>query len=104
MKEFIIQTKIELSDSEIELLKKCKEQGYLEYRDNRTPTLAEFREQGFPQGENWYLLRNEGGTLNLAESLYSKDLLEDYPDAWHLSYQLSKLGEQVLKQISENNS
>jgi hypothetical protein len=87
---------IELTEEEEQLLIRCVQQGYLEYRDSRTPTLTEFREQGLSQGEDWYLRRNEGGTYLQAESLYEKGLIEDYTDAWHLSFQISEKGKKIF--------
>lgn len=98
MKEFIITTKIELSDSEVDLLKKCKEQGYLEYRDNEHPTLEDFKKSLVPREIDWYLSRNEGGTLLLAGNLHAKGFLE-ITEAWNLTYELSEWGLEVLAQI-----
>jgi len=91
---------IELTEEEELLLIRCEKQGCLEYRDSETPTLSEFREQGLPQSEDWYLGRNEGGTYKQAESLYEKGLIEDYTDAWHLSFQISDKGKKIFNLLN----
>jgi len=99
MKKYTITETITLTEEEEQLLIRCGEQDFLEYRDSETPTLSEFREQGLPQGEDWYLRRNEGGTFVQAESLYEKGLIEDYIDAWYTSFQISEKGKKILEQI-----
>ena len=88
---------IKLNQEEIALLKKCLEKGYLEYRDSEFSTVEEFQKSEIFQPQSWYLIRNENGTLSLAEELAKVGFLQTDDLAWHLTYIITEKGKKVLE-------
>lgn len=100
MKKYIV--KIELTEDEVNLLNKCKKQEYLEYRDSQTKSFDEYREDNL--NENSYNLRNENGTLKIAEKLSEMNMLDLDYDAWHLTFILTDFGKQVLRELKNETT
>jgi len=91
-----------LSDEAFELLKTIEKQGYVEYRDAEYDTLEDFLNSDLSKNEirtaEWFLSRNANGTYYLIPELYKYNLIEDDDMSWHLTYRLSNLGAEILKQ------
>lgn len=75
---------------------------YAEYRDTEYDTLEDFKSSDeFKEGrrtEEWFLNRNHNGTLSLMWELDAHGLVEKNYDAWHMTYVISNLGKEVIKQ------
>jgi len=103
MKTIEITIKFELTEEELELLKKAKEKGYLEYRDTHAYTYEQYVEDSkeyfdtIPE-KSRFNLRNENGTLKIAESLMEKTLLDFDDMAWQYTLRLTDVGEMILDQ------
>ena len=99
--------KFELSKREFELLKKAKNQGYLEYRDSSYQDAEEYNDvwqdsEGVSQmSQELFDERNENSTIKEAERLYSLGLLSFDDMAWHETFKLSELGEMLLEQYDK---
>jgi len=95
---------IEITDEEFEALKKIKEEGCAEFRDEEH-TWEEYEENHkdliAKSAEIWtkdrFLRRNFHELKKEVLSLYEKDLVEMVDDAWHLTFQISELGIKFLK-------
>ncbi len=94
-----LKYEFEISDKAYELLKSLSEEGYLEYRDTLYETVEDFETlyEG-PNDKEWFLNRNNGGTLEQATELFNVGLLKESELAWHLTYQLSRMGIIVKRQ------
>lgn len=99
MKTFI--KTYELTDQEFEFLLSLQNEGQAEYRDCRIESIEDFRnsDQINYQSEESYLKRNHNGTIKIAYKLSSYGFIEDVEDSWHMTYQLSSLGEEVINQL-----
>jgi hypothetical protein len=88
-----------------EILKKLEKEGYLEYRDSEFPNLESFKGSDlYTSGRrdiDWYLNRNSDGTLYLTENLIEYGLIDSDYDAWHMTYILTDLGKNLLKNNGE---
>lgn len=93
--------KTELCEKEINLLKRCYNQKHLEYRDSVYRNLKDFEKEDFVSiDKEYFLARNEDGTLEIAENLAEQGFLEYSSDAWHNTFVLSQKG---LKAVENNN-
>ena len=93
-----------LSDEAFELLKTIHKEGYAEYRDAEFETLADFlasdeHKDGLRTIE-WFLNRNANGTYYLIPDLLKHNLIESDGMSWHITYCLTDLGKEVLRQNS----
>ena len=87
----------QLSQKEIDLLQRCKEQGYLEYRDGEFKNIEEFRRRKYVSvDQNFFLSRNEGGTLEQAYELEQLGFLSEDMNAWHITFKLTEKGEELF--------
>lgn len=110
MKKFkiIAVEEISLSDEEISILKRIKEEGYAEFRDIMYEDYDDYIESSIEQGiknarsrESWNK-RNFHG-LNIT-SLNEKGLLDYVDESWHTTYKVGELGEYVLQMLDEGTS
>jgi hypothetical protein len=91
----------QISDEAFELLTKIGN-GAAEYRDTKYNTLEDFKNSdeyktGF-RTEEGFLDRNFGGTYHLIDELSRYGLVDLDEMSWHLTYILTDLGKQALKQ------
>jgi hypothetical protein len=103
--KFKIVTEVELSEREFALLAEINKQGYVEYRDTEWLTVEDFglantEPDGNPcsLSKEAFLKRNFNGTLALAHTLEDKKMLVGVSGAWHLTYEVSWLGQKLLEQ------
>lgn len=92
-----------LSDEAFELLKRIQK-GCAEYRDTEYETLADFlasdeHKDGLRTIE-WFLNRNANGTYYLIPDLLKHNLIDSDGMSWHITYCLTDLGKEVLRQNS----
>ena len=91
----------QISDEAFELLTKIGSGG-AEYRDTEYNTLEDFKNSNeYKIGlrtEEWFLNRNFGGTYHLIHELSRYGLVESDGMSWNLTYVLTDLGKQALKQ------
>lgn len=92
--------KIILNQSELNLLKRCYDHEFLEYRDYEFPTLEDFQASSVGKSDQYYLKRNEGGTYNLAKELQKTGFLTYDEMSWHTTFILT---EQGLAELQYNN-
>ena len=100
----IIKTEIEISDEAIDILKKLKEKGYAEFRDNfasETDFLESVEFKLYNKTLEWYRARNFCD-IKIIEELDAADLVKNDFDSWHLTYTISEKGEDILKIIEQN--
>jgi hypothetical protein len=92
----------QISNEAFELLQKIGN-GTAEYRDTEYNTLEDFKNSDkYKTGlrtEEWFLNRNFNGTYHLIDELSSYGLVDSDRMSWHLTYILTDLGKQALKQI-----
>lgn len=89
----------ELSDDAYALLLSIQKEGYAEYRDTRWESLEDFRADGDKstfQTEDYFLNRNHGGTYHLTSELLKYNLIDHVEDSWHITYELTYFGEEML--------
>lgn len=93
----------EISQPAWELLFSLKSGRLVEYRDPEWPTLEDFKNckiEVTPIDQNQidiFLRRNSGGTYWLIPELLKHNLVQEEPNTWHPTYQISELGLEVLK-------
>jgi hypothetical protein len=91
----------QISDEAFELLQKIGN-GAAEYRDTEYNTLEDFKNSDkYKTGlrtEEWFLNRNFNGTYHLIDELSRYGLVDSDGMSWHLTYILTDLGKQALKQ------
>jgi hypothetical protein len=75
---------------------------YVEYRDTEFRDIYDFLKSDLFHNEikdtAWFNKRNHNGTLYLMEELESHGLVELDYEAWHMTYVISNLGKEVIKQ------
>ena len=90
---------IEITDTEFEVLKKVKEEGTAEFRDEefsweeyceKNKKIVDKQPNIF--NKERFLRRNFGGLKKEVLSLLDKDLVCLSDDAWHLTFELTDLG------------
>ena len=89
----------EISDDAYNLLLSIKKEGYAEYRDKRWVSLEDFQKNKTEydhQTDDYFLNRNHGGTFYLIGELLKYNLLDDVEESWHLTYELSDFGKEML--------
>ena len=89
----------EISDEAYTLLLSIQKEGYAEYRDQRWESLEDFQQNKgdyHNQTDNYFLNRNHGGTFYLIGELLKYNLLDDVEESWHLTYELSDFGKEML--------
>jgi hypothetical protein len=78
---FEVHIRYELEPSEVKAMKELKEKGYLEYRGfNFEPS-------------------NTDIPLSDLSDLIAKGFIEHNDDAWHTEYNLSELGNSIMKEM-----
>ena len=94
MKQFTFQ----ISDEAYDLLLQIQ-QSPAEYRDTKYETLDDFRESEdvLNSSEEWFLKRNNGGTLYLIRELESYELVECDGESWHMTYVLTSFAKMLLR-------
>lgn len=93
-------TEEEVSEEAYELLCKIGIKP-AEYRDSQYNTVEEFLEsEDYKRGvktKEWFLARNFGGTLYLIDELLIYGLVESDCDSWHLTYNITYFGKEIIK-------
>ena len=93
-----------ISDEAFELLKLINEKVGAEYRDTKHETLEDFLKSDdhlvHGRTKEWFLDRNFGGTYHLIGELAQHNLVDCDNDSWHITYELTEVGKEILK----NNS
>lgn len=84
-----------ISDDAWKLLLSIQKEGYAEYRDVRYDTLEDYLAD-FPDGKERFLSRNHGGTYHLVGELLKYNLITDVEDAWHITYKVTELAEDLI--------
>lgn len=84
-----------ISDDAWKLLLSIQKEGYAEYRDTRYDTLEDYLAD-FPDGKERFLARNHGGTYHLVGELLKYNLITDVEDAWHITYKVTELAEDLI--------
>lgn len=84
-----------ISDDAWKLLLSIQKEGYAEYRDTRYDTLEEYLTE-YPGQSERFLARNHGGTYHLVGELLKYNLITDVEDAWHITYKLTELAEDLI--------
>lgn len=90
---------IEITDEEFEALKKVKEEGIAEFRDKES-SWEEYNESHKDHiklnpevfNEERFLKRNFYGLKKEVLSLFEKELVDMTEDAWHLTFEVTELG------------
>jgi predicted transcriptional regulator len=104
-----IKKVIDISQPAADLLAKLEDKGYLEYRDNHD-TYEEYVEAITSRGletkmtPEQYDRRNESSSRKLADELIAADLIAPDYDAWHATYVITDLGEEVLEMIKKQQA
>lgn len=89
----------EISDEAYALLLSIQKEGYAEYRDTRWESLEYFRaddDETKWRSEEHFLERNHGGTYYLTSELLKYNLIDHVEDAWHITYELTDFGKEML--------
>ena len=84
-----------ISDDAWKLLLSIQKEGYAEYRDTRYDTLEEYLTE-YPVQSERFLARNHGGTYHLVGELLKYNLITDVEDAWHITYKVTELAEDLI--------
>jgi len=84
-----------ISDDAWKLLLSIQKEGYAEYRDARYDTLEDYLAD-FPDEKERFLARNHGGTYHLTSELLKYNLIADVEDAWHVTYKVTELAEDLI--------
>lgn len=77
----LFQKSHELSSKQIELLRRFKEKGWVEFRNYRYDDVTEERE------------------VDLCYEMVEMELLETDGMSWHLTFRLTEVGKQVISQL-----
>lgn len=97
-----LKYEFDISNEELDLLRKTHKTGYAEYRDTEYDNLADFlnKNDGFRTEES-FLVRNCGGTHLLALELFEKNLIDHVEDSWHITYKVSDFALKLIDQWKE---
>jgi hypothetical protein len=94
---------IEITDEEFDALKKVKEEKLAEFRDSEfswEEYYIKHKEVVDNKPDVWteqrFLNRNFGGLRKEVLSLHDKGLVELSEDAWHLTFEISDLGDKFF--------
>jgi hypothetical protein len=92
------QLTFQISDEAYNLLLQIQKSP-AEYRDTEYETLRDFREseEANHRKEEWFLARNNGGTLHLIYELQSFELVECDGESWHITYVLTNFAKMLLE-------
>jgi hypothetical protein len=96
----------EISDEAYTLLLSIQKEGYAEYRDTRWESLEDFRADKDItdwRSEDHFLSRNHGGTYYLTSELLKYNLIDHVEDSWHITYELTDFGKEMLSLQSIRN-
>jgi len=100
-----ITLNIEITDEEFETLKKIKQEGIAEFRD-RESSWEEYEESNkdhiklHPEtfgNKERFMKRNFYGLKTETLSLFEKDLVDMTEDAWHLTFEITELGNKFFE-------
>ncbi|MEK6829772.1 MAG: hypothetical protein AABY15_06650 [Nanoarchaeota archaeon] len=90
-----------ISDEAFEFLKLLNEKGSAEYRDREHETLEDFLKSDahlvHGRTKEHFLARNFGGTYHLIGELVKHNLIDCENEAWHLTYEVTEVGKEILK-------
>lgn len=101
----MMKFEVEITDEAFDLLKKIYISGSAEYRDPEYSNLDDFtNSEKYQSGSHtirWFEERNFGGTYHLIPELTRYNLVDNNFDAWHLTYELTDLGKDLIGQKEE---
>ena len=98
LKKLELKITLEFNETELKLIQDAVHgQEIFEYRDPEYPTLSGFLKshRGF-KGDDYYLRRNNGGTLKDMEALVEKGIFTTHLYSHHCSYELSDYGKALI--------
>ncbi len=102
LKRLEMKFEVEISDEAFQLLKAIEKNGHAEYRDTEYRTLEDFKNsEEYKSGSRtveWFESRNFSGTYYLIPELTRYNLVDNDFDAWHLTYEVTDLGKEMLGQ------
>ena len=91
----------DLTDEAFNFLKEI-ETGSAEFRDPEFLTVDDFLKSEVKDLRTleWFMDRNCEGRYYLIEELYKYDLVDCDSDAWHITFRITDMGREILKQNS----
>lgn len=94
---------VEVSDREVEFLKKFENSKYAVFQDTGFDTLSDWqlRNNRLDKDDAYFLERNFGGYCREAYSCESKGLVEHVRDAWYTTFIITQKGEEILGEIKK---
>ena len=107
-----MKIELEISDEAFDLLNRINRDGFVEYRDRYESLEDYFNKENYTEEgmvpivsekntEHFYK-RNAGGTLYLIPELESIGLIIHDDMSWYMTYHMTDLGKQVLRDATIN--